>query len=56
MEALERPLCEAVRGKPGLPRRPQEVRDVITMGCLPMGCLLRRATNKGWKPASPPPT
>jgi hypothetical protein len=40
---LERPFCESVKVKPGLPWRPQDVGDAIVVGCLP-----RRAANKEW--------
>ena len=40
---LERPLCEAVKLKPGLPWRTQDVRDAKIMGYLP-----RRAANREW--------
>ena len=39
----ERPLCEAVKVKPGLPWRPQEVRDARALEYL-----LRRAANREW--------
>ena len=38
---LEKPLCEAVKMKPGLPWRPQNVGDARAMGYL-----LRGAANK----------
>ena len=40
---LERPLCEAVKLKPGLPWRPQNVGDARAIGYLS-----RRAANREW--------
>ena len=40
---LEKPLCQAVKVKPGLPWRPQNVGDARAMGYLP-----RKAPNKAW--------
>ena len=40
---LEKPLCEAVKLKPVLPRRTQDVGDARIMGYLP-----RRAANRMW--------
>ena len=42
-EGLERSLCEAVKVKPGLPWRPQDVGDARVMGYLP-----RKAANREW--------
>ena len=39
----ERPLCEAVKMKPGLPWRPQDIGDARVMWYLP-----RRAANRVW--------
>ena len=40
---IERPLCEAVRVKPGLPWGPEDVGDVRFVGYLP-----KRAANREW--------
>ena len=40
---VERPLCEAVKLKPGLPWRTQDVRDARVVGYLP-----RRAAKREW--------
>lgn len=40
---LERPLCEAMKGKSGLGWRPQDVGDARAVGYLP-----RRAVNTEW--------
>ena len=40
---VERPLCEAVKLKPGLPWTIHDVRDSRVMGYL-----LRSAANRGW--------
>jgi hypothetical protein len=39
---LERPLCEAVKVKPGLPWRPQNVRDARATGSLPKRAAIRK--------------
>lgn len=40
---LEKPLCQAVKVKPGLPWRPQNVGDARAVGYLP-----RRTANRKW--------
>jgi hypothetical protein len=44
MEALERPLCEAIKVKPEFPRKPQEVGNTRNVGYLP-----RKTAYRKWK-------
>ena len=43
----ERPLCKAVKVKPGLPWRPQDVRDARTMGTCQGELLSESGTSPG---------
>lgn len=42
---MERPLCQALKMKTGVPWRPQDVGDARALGCLP-----RRAADWAWNP------